>query len=546
MTLINILDDDIVNVSFGRPMVQVEEEDGEFMMCVTKDRITLMDVIVTITSSPGTATPGVDYTPENVPSSVTIPAGSLMMCFVSPSIEDDDDAFESNETFILEIPSTDPMDPRIVVGVPTTTVVIEDSDVVTIRFEQPTYTVREDVGVAEVCLIKEPRTPGTVDGINVDTQETGSATPGEDYTEVNPSVSFGSPSGDRVCVDIPIVDNDIFEPTEDFDLTLVISRPGVIVEAPETARIFIEDDDGRVIEVNDTVIGDPLFTVPILVPPEQLAALNLTRLTMCYEIHGGSDQWFNLVTDECTSVNARYDDLNEDLNIIDEIGVRTVDTAGRCLNIGVNVEQCAAQINGVAMDRYSRNGVSVRRYGNRRVRISVPNCNDYMLVMWVICEQRTLDDPFQPGVSITAEMIKFVVMRGLNTGHRPAHGLLGQFWNVPVGVTPYTGQLRSGEQSQGRFVLNLTTPGSEPRSFTGWLYNLTWEFEEGPCLYVGNRQAGPIYEVRNPNDEVIASLYSDYRVQSAFSEENYDFGMFDESRCVLGSGDGGNGVEPPA
>ena len=115
---------------------------------------------------------------------------------------------------------------------------------------------------------------------------------------------------------------------------------------------------------------------------------------------------------------------------------------------------------------------------------------------------------------------------------------LGQYWNIPVSVTPFTGQLRSGEQAQGRFILNLTTPGSAPRSFTGWLYELTWEFEQGPCLYVGNRQAGPIYEVPEPNGPVIAELYTEYAVDSAFSEENYSFGMFDENRCSQGSGGG--------
>ncbi len=114
----------------------------------------------------------------------------------------------------------------------------------------------------------------------------------------------------------------------------------------------------------------------------------------------------------------------------------------------------------------------------------------------------------------------------------------GQYWNIPVDVTPYIGQLRSGAPATGRFVLNLTTFGSGPRSFTGWLYDLTWEFDKGPCLYVGDRQGGPIYEVPNPNDWVIAELYTDYLVQSAFSEENYNLGLFSEERCTVGSGSG--------
>ena len=101
-------------------------------------------------------------------------------------------------------------------------------------------------------------------------------------------------------------------------------------------------------------------------------------------------------------------------------------------------------------------------------------------------------------------------------------------------MTPFTGQLKSGEQAQGCFVLTLSTPGSAPRSFTGWLYELTWEFEQGPCLYVGNRDGGPVYEVHNPNGTVIAELYTEYAVDSAFSEENYSFGMFDELRCTVG------------
>jgi hypothetical protein len=71
-----------------------------------------------------------------------------------------------------------------------------------------------------------------------------------------------------------------------------------------------------------------------------------------------------------------------------------------------------------------------------------------------------------------------------------------------------------------------------PRAYTGWLYDLTWEFKEGPCLYVGNRQSGPIYEVIDPNDGVIENMYKDYRVDSAFSEEDYVFGLFSEDRCA--------------
>ena len=66
----------------------------------------------------------------------------------------------------------------------------------------------------------------------------------------------------------------------------------------QTFCVLLFADVGDVVEVNDTVIGDPLFTVPVVVPEEQLAA---------------------------------------------------VDDAGRCLNIGVRVEQCEAQIRSVVL-----------------------------------------------------------------------------------------------------------------------------------------------------------------------------------------------------
>ena len=187
------------------------------------------------------------------------------------------------------------------------------------------------------------------------------------------------------------------------------------------------------IPANDTVIGDPLMTVPILVQDSVLQMLNATRLSLCYEIHGRADAIFNLVTDECATVNAHYHDLTNYLNVIDQIGVRAVDDNNQCRNIQVDVNGCAASIDGTRLGagaRYSSGGINVRVYSNR-VRISVPNCNELQLIMWVICESRTLEDPFGDG-QVTGDMIKFVVMRGLNFGHRKAHGLLGKFVAIKV------------------------------------------------------------------------------------------------------------------
>ena len=59
-----------------------------------------------------------------------------------------------------------------------------------------------------------------------------------------------------------------------------------------------------------------------------------------------------------------------------------------------------------------------------RVRITVPNRADTMLVMWVICSSGRVEDP------VTWEyyyvnFIRFVVMRGLNLNEL-SHGLIGK------------------------------------------------------------------------------------------------------------------------
>ncbi len=180
-----------------------------------------------------------------------------------------------------------------------------------------------------------------------------------------------------------------------------------------------------------SAIGDSLMTVPIRVSQEDLAALDTNQiksLRLCYEIHGEADQYFNLVTDECISVNAHYAAASSSLNVISRVGVRAVGDDGQCRNILVDVDECSASVDGATLDvtsRYASASISVRRYANR-VRISVPNCNELTLVMWVFCESRTMDDPEAPEGRVTADMIKFVVTRGLNFGHRGAHGLIGE------------------------------------------------------------------------------------------------------------------------
>ena len=112
----------------------------------------------------------------------------------------------------------------------------------------------------------------------------------------------------------------------------------------------------------------------------------------------------------------------------------------------------------------------------------------------------------------------------------------GQFWNVPVGITPYTGLTIDGTPEPSTLYIVNITRGTSTRRFVGHLHKVGWEGRPGPCLYVGNRQAGGIVEIEQPNDGVVEGDYKDYQVSSAFSEENYKFGLFNEKDKGSGSG----------
>ena len=99
-------------------------------------------------------------------------------------------------------------------------------------------------------------------------------------------------------------------------------------------------------------------------------------------------------------------------------------------------------------------------------------------------------------------------------------------------MSEYTGFLRGTTRPlEDRYVLSFSHGNSITRSFTGFLYNLSWEYKFQPCLYVGNKQGGAIYEVEDPNDSVIQGMYTEYIVDTLF-QTSFMYGLFDESQCV--------------
>ena len=181
------------------------------------------------------------------------------------------------------------------------------------------------------------------------------------------------------------------------------------------------------------------MTVPVLTSKEPLP--NSVHTSLCYEIHGEADKFFNLISDSYTSVNAHYAKANissrisgtkaaplnvPDLNVVDAIGVRAR-VNSTCYNIRVGLSGCQATVNGASFtDIYRMDGITVREFNNR-VRIAVPNGDESgsSLVMWIFCMEGTTEDQVTSEI-LYFRMMRFVVMRGLNLAPT-SHGLIGRY-----------------------------------------------------------------------------------------------------------------------
>ena len=167
---------------------------------------------------------------------------------------------------------------------------------------------------------------------------------------------------------------------------------------------------------NDTIIGDPLYTVPLQISPEMiLANPEIANLSLCYEIHGSANGFFNLVSDQCVSITAEYRQsvIDRSLNFIGKIGVLAVDNDGDCQHIIVDGNGCAASVGSTEVTQaapYNNSGIKVRR-NKRYYRIAVPNCELQDLIVWAVCEDKNA--------------LRFIIARGFNL-QPTSHGLVGK------------------------------------------------------------------------------------------------------------------------
>ena len=134
---------------------------------------------------------------------------------------------------------------------------------------------------------------------------------------------------------------------------------------------------------------------------------------LCYGIPGSPNDFYNIISDTCISVNVHFTQLPDrnNENRISSIGIRAVtgDADTPCADIQIDLMNCSASINIETIYGSKIIGkVSVTRIGNGW-RVFV-NCNHSCSVMWITCEEN---------------MLRFRVYR-CSSRNFICHGLLGK------------------------------------------------------------------------------------------------------------------------
>ena len=109
------------------------------------------------------------------------------------------------------------------------------------------------------------------------------------------------------------------------------------------------------------------MTIPIFIN-RTIPKPDDAHTSLCYQVHGEAHKFFNLISDECTAVNAHYikaaiNNSRIDLNVLDAIGVKAFSSDGVCHTIRVDLDEGRAIVDGVA-GSYRRSGVTVRMFPN--------------------------------------------------------------------------------------------------------------------------------------------------------------------------------------
>jgi len=227
-------------MQFSSATYSVNENGASITITVTRTGGT-DPATVNYATSNGSATSGADYTATS--GTLNFIAGQTTATFNVPIL--DDNLVEGNETFNVALSSPSP---GATLGAQATAVVtIVDVEPGVLQLSAPTYTVAENGGSVTITV---NRTNGSTNAVAVTyTTSNGSATSGSDYTATNGTLNFAV-GQTSATFNVPILDDNLVEGNETFNVTLTGPTNGATLGAQQSAVVTINDVEPGVLQLS--------------------------------------------------------------------------------------------------------------------------------------------------------------------------------------------------------------------------------------------------------------------------------------------------------
>lgn len=176
-----------------------------------------------------------------------------------------------------------------------------------------------------------------------------------------------------------------------------------------------------------------VMSVVLDVSPHELGVTSET-VSVCYQVHGDDDKFYNLLSDSCISVNAHVTRPvpTVDVHVMDAIGIYATGSNGSCFGIAIKRENCGVYVNRQFIPvntRFEEEDIIV--YNDKRiarnptvVHVTVPNCGKPTVhSIHITCDHYNIR-----GSPTPTEVLEFKIVRGVSP-FQSVHGLIGTYYD---------------------------------------------------------------------------------------------------------------------
>jgi len=243
---INITDNDIPLVVFAKKTITVKENNGilKVRLRISSGSTTATSVKVLVKQKTDSTFIPAEFKIGSSNKDTTVQfAGGKVIDSLDFNINIIDDIFSEDRSDTIILVLRNPTSPAKIGVDSLLTLIIEDNDAPPIyRFSKASMSVKENVGSVKLRVNKIGGNVNPSDIILTYDADPKNAQPGTDYTFSTQLLQFFSTDPDSFVITIPIIDDNLSEPTEDA-VFVIRSSFNAKMGKPDTLKVTISDND---------------------------------------------------------------------------------------------------------------------------------------------------------------------------------------------------------------------------------------------------------------------------------------------------------------